>query len=351
LIDDKQTREANERYETKVKKLQAEISEKNKENYSEMAKKEETLNQKKQEKYLNDAKSKYTKQTREALDQQSKAKEAEAQKTKNPNQIQLTPLINDDTTNGVELQVKNKEYIDQGSGSFSSTSDVSDLTSSPNSSPYNSRANSVSSFGSNQEQEQGQGQKPVQVQGQGPEITEIEFNNAIVAIKQLFNMKTINDLKLSNVTIKKDNLLKKIKENKPQDNDQITYIINHAFDFYKFAHGFKSSIPFTEIKMFRDYIRYDYINSMTKNLLKQIYENFYEEYKKLGFSNSNIYLKPRLNNNQTRKNQSNILCDKISQLIQPMYSNRTIPSQIPNLTKRNITKKVVKDMLASLVVR
>jgi thioredoxin-like negative regulator of GroEL len=53
-------------------------------------------------------------------------------------------------------------------------------------------------------------------------------------------------------------------------------------------------------------------------------------------------LKPRLNNIGTRKNQSNILCDKISQLIQPMYSNRTIPSQIPNLTKLNVTKRATK---------
>ena len=238
---------------------------------------------------------------------------------------------------------------DAGSNSSRARSDtaisMSTLTNSATSSQNSSRNSSFSTIGSNQGQGpvQGQGQKPVHDPVSGPEISETEFNQAIVAIKHLFNMKTINDLKLSNVTIKKDNLLKKIAENRPQDKDQITNIINEAFNFYKFAHEFKSSIPFTEIRMFRDYISYKYINSTNKNLLKQIYDNFYDKYKTLGFSNSNIYLKPNSNNNQTRKNQSNILCDKISQLIQPMYSNRTIPSQIPNLTKRNITKKVVKD--------
>jgi hypothetical protein len=238
---------------------------------------------------------------------------------------------------------------DAGSNSSRARSDtsisMSTLTNSATSSPTSSRANSISAPEAEQGQGpvQGQEQKPVQGLVSGSEISETEFNNAIVAIKHLFNMKTINDLKLSNVTIKKDNLLKKIAENRPQDKDQITNIINEAFNFYKFAHEFKSSIPFTEIKMFRDYIRYDYMDGYYKKLLKQIYDNFYEDYKTLGFSNSNIYLKPNSNNNQTRKNQSNILCDKISQLIQPMYSNRTIPSQIPNLTKINITKKVVKD--------
>lgn len=213
--------------------------------------------------------------------------------------------------------------------------DVSELTDSQNS----SRNSSFSTIGSNQ----GQEQKPVQDPVSGQEITEPEFNNAIVAIKHLFNMKMINDLKLSNVVIKKNNLLKIITENRPQDKDQITNIINNAFKFYKLAQDRRSSIPLTEIKMFRDYIRYDYMDDHYKKSLKPIYDGFYEQYKTLGFSNSNIYLKPNSNNNQTRKTQSINLCDKISQLIKPMYSNRTIPSQVPKLTKINITKKVVKD--------
>jgi hypothetical protein len=223
------------------------------------------------------------------------------------------------------------------SGTNSPTaSDMSDIT------PNSSRSNSMSSYNSEQEQEQDL-TLPAS-------LTQEEFNNAIIAIKHLFNMKTINDLKLSNVIIKRNILKRKIEENTPQNKDYIAYIIDNAFDFYKNTP--KSTIPFTEVKMFKDYIRYDNIKDNKTNLkLKQIYENFYEEYKKLGFSNSNIYLRPNkdLNQNQiqnqnqkTRKNNSNILCDKISQLIQPMYSNRTIPSQIPNLTKKNITKRVIK---------
>jgi hypothetical protein len=222
-------------------------------------------------------------------------------------------------------------------GSFSSTR--SNLSTAGDSvSPLSSQAGSFSLNDPSQGTGTGTGTAT------GPEITEIEFNNAIVAIKQLFNMKTINDLKLSNVTIKRDNLLKIITENEPQDNDndKITNIISNAFNFYNLAHNRRSSIPLTEIRTFRDYIRYDYMDDTSKQSLKQIYDDFYEEYKKLGFSNSNIYLKPRLNNIGTRKNQSNILCDKISQLIQPMYSNRTIPSQIPNLTKLNVTKRATK---------
>jgi hypothetical protein len=37
-----------------------------------------------------------------------------------------------------------------------------------------------------------------------------------------------------------------------------------------------------------------------------------------------------------------MLCDQISELISPIRANKTIPSQIPNLTKRNVTKRVVK---------
>ena len=369
--------------------------------------KTEEAQRQKHDKYLMDAKSKYTEQPRVALDQQKqdlninmelqvigKAKEANekaerqkqseakirlgiakfeteeaqkatAKKAENLNQIQLTPLINDGSTNGVELQVMGK-----GSGSFSSTNGVSELTDSQNSSfstigssqgsvseltdsPTSSRANSISSIGSNQEQ------GPVQGPVQGPEITETEFNNAIVAIKHLFALKTSEDQKMSNVEIKKNILKKKIEENttqKAETNATIMTILENAFYFYREAVPFINKTAGTKkhpLKYITDLNKYEHdkndsirrsnnIQGILSNL-KKFYDGFYEQYKTLGFSNSNIYLKPRLNNIGTRKKQSNILCDKISQLIQPIYSNRIIPSQIPRLTKPNVTKKVTKD--------
>jgi chromosome segregation ATPase len=58
--------------------------------------------------------------------------------------------------------------------------------------------------------------------------------------------------------------------------------------------------------------------------------------------NSNIILKPSING-ATRKQTAGLLCDQISELINPIRMNKTIPSQTPNLTKRNITRRVVKE--------
>jgi hypothetical protein len=58
--------------------------------------------------------------------------------------------------------------------------------------------------------------------------------------------------------------------------------------------------------------------------------------------NSNIILKPSING-LTRRRVAGLLCDQISELINPIRMNKTIPSQTPNLTKRNITRRVVKE--------
>jgi len=112
----------------------------------------------------------------------------------------------------------------------------------------------------------------------------------------------------------------------------------HEFYFYALPFIKKTSINSTTFK---------YINSLKqKTGIKQklwiLYNNFYDDYKFLGYLNSNIYLYPNPNPSQTRKKQTDFVCSKISQLTQPIYSNRTIPSQIPNLTKRNITRRVTK---------
>lgn len=231
---------------------------------------------------------------------------------------------------------------DAGSNSSRPRSDTASSMSSLTNSATSSRANSFSS----QDQEQ--------------ELTKEEFNQAIVAIKHLFALKTSEDQKMPNVEIKKNILKKKIEENttqKAETNTATMTILKNAFSFYREASPFINKTAGTIIHPLTyivDLNKYEHDKNdhaqRKKNIqgilstLKKFYDGFYEQYKTLGFSNSNIYLNPTPNNNiGTRKNYSGILCDKISQLIQPMYSNRTIPSQIPNLTKRNITKKVTKD--------
>ena len=173
-----------------------------------------------------------------------------------------------------------------------------------------------------------------------PEITETQFDHAMIAIKHLFNIKTIKDQEISNVNINVDKLKKIVQKKYPENEDKILEIMKNAHEFYFYALPFikKTSINSTTFK---------YINSLKqKTGIKQklwiLYNNFYDDYKFLGYLNSNIYLYPNPNPSQTRKKQTDFVCSKISQLTQPIYSNRTIPSQIPNLTKRNITRRVTK---------
>ena len=88
--------------------------------------------------------------------------------------------------------------------------------------------------------------------------------------------------------------------------------------------------------------KYEEQDSNAKITLKIIYDLFVDQYKFLSFMNSNIILKPSINNG-TRRQTAGLLCNQISELMGPIRANKTIPSQIPNLTKRNITKRVVKE--------
>ena len=173
-----------------------------------------------------------------------------------------------------------------------------------------------------------------------PEITETQFDHAMIAIKHLFNIKTIKDQEISNVNINVDKLKKTIQKNNSEDEDKILNIMKNTYEFYFYALPFIKKTPIRKTP-------WEYINSLKqKTIIKQklwsLYNNFYDDYKFLGFLNSNIFLYPNPKLNQTRKKQTDFLCSKISQLTQPIYSNRTIPSQIPNLTKRNVTRRVTK---------
>ena len=170
---------------------------------------------------------------------------------------------------------------------------------------------------------------------QGPAglpITKPEFEKAIEIIKKLFDIKTDGDLKDKKISINYQNLITKIDNYVTSNTLLLIRIIKDAFLFYKI-------IPKDIIKNIKKYEAIKDVN--IKIELKKKYDLFVEDYINLNFKNSYIQLYPRINN-ATRKQQVELLCNEVSNLKNPIYSNKTIPSQIPNLTKRNVTKRVTK---------
>jgi hypothetical protein len=170
--------------------------------------------------------------------------------------------------------------------------------------------------------------------GPGPAallITKPEFVFTIYIIGELFDIKQNEEIKEKTIKTNYENLKKKINNHTTNDKDTLNYIIDQTYIFY-------NTIPKTLLGKIK---KYEDLKDNAKIALKIIYDLFVGEYKFLSFINSNIILKPSINN-ATRRQTASMLCDQISELISPIRANKTIPSQIPNLTKRNVTKRVVK---------
>jgi hypothetical protein len=166
-------------------------------------------------------------------------------------------------------------------------------------------------------------------QGQLP-ITEQQFEFAIKIIRKLFDIKQNEEIKEKTVKTNYENLKKKIKNYTTNDPDKLLNIIFYAQFFFNL-------IPkglFGKIKKYKD------LDDNVKKILKEYYDRFAEDYKFLSFINSNIILKPSING--TRRRTADLLCNQTSELMGSIHANKTIPSQIPNLTKRNVTKRAVK---------
>jgi len=129
-----------------------------------------------------------------------------------------------------------------------------------------------------------------------------------------------------------EELKKKINKYTTNDIIRLEIIIGQAYNFYNRI----SKTLLGKIK------KYEEQDALTKRVLKIIYDLFADDYKTLSFMNTNIILKPSINN-VTRRQVAGLLCDQISELINPIRMNKTIPSQTPNITKRNITRRVVKE--------
>lgn len=168
--------------------------------------------------------------------------------------------------------------------------------------------------------------------GPGPEITKPEFEFAIRIIRKLFDIKQNEEIKEKTVKTNLEELKKKIKKYTTNDQNRLLKIIGDAYNFYNNT----SKTFLGKIK------KYEEQSVEKKQVLKIIYDLFADDYKNLSFMNSNIILKPSING-ATRKQTAGLLCDQISELINPIRMNKTIPSQTPNLTKRNITRRVVKE--------
>ena len=166
-------------------------------------------------------------------------------------------------------------------------------------------------------------------QGQLP-ITEQQFEFAIKIIRKLFDIKQNEEIKEKTVKTNYENLKKKIKNYTTNDPDKLLVIIFYAQFFFNL-------IPkglFGKIKKYKD------LDDNVKKILKEYYDRFAEDYKFLSFINSNIILKPSING--TRRRTADLLCNQTSELMGSIRANKTIPSQLPNLTKRNVTKRAVK---------
>ena len=163
-------------------------------------------------------------------------------------------------------------------------------------------------------------------------ISKADFEIAINLIKKIFEIQTDKELK-EKIIINYQNLISKIENYITSDPDFLIKIFKNAFLFYQ-------SIPKNILGTIKNY---NDINDDDKRNLQKYYNMFANDYKNLNFLNSNIILYPTMYNKSRKKHrQANLLCNKVSNLIKPIHLGRTIPSQIPNLTKRNVTKRVSK---------
>ena len=164
-------------------------------------------------------------------------------------------------------------------------------------------------------------------------ISKTDFGIAINLIKKIFEIQSDKELKEKIITINYQNLVLKIENYITADPDFLIRILKNAFLFYQ-------TIPKT---ILGNITNYNDIKDDVKRNLQKYYNMFANDYKNLNFSNSNITLYPTMYNKSRKKHrQANLLCNKVSNLIKPIHSGRTIPSQIPNLTKRNVTKRISK---------
>jgi len=165
--------------------------------------------------------------------------------------------------------------------------------------------------------------------GQLP-ITEQQFEFAIKIIRKLFDINQNEEIKEKTVNTNYEKLKKKIQNYTTNDPDNLLNIIYHAQFFFNL-------IPKTLLRKIK---KYKDLDDNVKKILKDYYDSFAEDYKFLSFINSNIILKPSING--TRRQTADLLCNQTSELMGSIRANKTIPSQIPNLTKRNVTKRSIK---------
>ena len=171
--------------------------------------------------------------------------------------------------------------------------------------------------------------------------TQIEDLTAAIKIaKKLFGFPEDRSVKQDELENKKKQLEDKIDKNNIPNPDRVKNMISVAYFFLqkKIPQKITKHPTTEEVEKY-----YEKLNFGDKITINKILSEFVKPYKELSFKNSTIVLRPRINNNNNTI-KAKALCTDISKLIQPVYAKKTIPSQIPNLTKKNITRNSTRQL-------
>jgi hypothetical protein len=175
----------------------------------------------------------------------------------------------------------------------------------------------------------------VQLVKQAKEIALENIPRAILMAKKLLSIPSDSIVNKDEIKNRYIRLIMKIENNVTSDSVNLTNIVEKAYKILDVLP--EKIINKPQIKDIQKYfIKLGFIEKtdlMTNSI------NFVREYKGLNFKDSTIILRPRMNN-KTKKEISNKICTEIGKLNPIIISQKGIPSQIPNLTKKILTRRI-----------